>query len=299
MSHSKYYIRDIIEDYCVIDLETTGLSFQYDDVIEIGIIKIRNDKIIDKFQTLINPGYPIPDFITEITGITNEMLVNQPCFLEIKKDILNFIDNDIIIGHNTSFDLNFIRHKFNIELKNKYMDTVQFCRKLYPELDHHRLSDMVNLLKLTRNEHRSISDCIATKELYDCIKKKMDDQAIKIDDIFKKNKNYSKHIDITNITSQEDMIDEDNFFFQKHCAFTGTLDKMTRKQAMQLVVNVGAILDNGVTKSTNYLILGNNDYCKSIKGGKSNKHKKAEKLKLSGQDIDIIDENTFYELIGV
>jgi len=72
---------------------------------------------------------------------------------------------------------------------------------------------------------------------------------------------------------------------------------MNRKDAMQTVVNLGAILDNSVTKKTNYLILGNNDYNVCLKGEKSSKHKKAEKLKLEGQDIEIIDENSFYDIL--
>lgn len=74
---------------------------------------------------------------------------------------------------------------------------------------------------------------------------------------------------------------------------------MLRKDAMQLVVNLGGILDNSVNKQTNYLILGNNDYNAILKGEKSSKHKKAEKLQLEGQDISIIDEYTFYDLLNV
>ena len=70
---------------------------------------------------------------------------------------------------------------------------------------------------------------------------------------------------------------------------------MKRADAMQLVINIGGRVGNGVTKKTNYLILGNNDYCKSIKGGKSSKQKKAEQLKLQGQDIEIISEQVFYD----
>ena len=73
---------------------------------------------------------------------------------------------------------------------------------------------------------------------------------------------------------------------------------MPRKDAMQLVVDLRGIVANSVTKKTNYLILGNNDYCTQIKDGKSNKQKKAEKLKLSGQDIEVISENTFYEMLN-
>ena len=81
------------------------------------------------------------------------------------------------------------------------------------------------------------------------------------------------------------------------CVFTGTLEKMTRREAMQAVVDVGGSVGDNVTKDTNFLILGNNDYCKTIKDGKSTKQKKAEALMLKGNDIAIIPENVFYEML--
>lgn len=72
---------------------------------------------------------------------------------------------------------------------------------------------------------------------------------------------------------------------------------MTRKEAMQAVVNAGGICSDGVISSTNYLVLGNNDYCKSIKDGKSSKQKKAEKMQLAGSDIRTITEDIFYDML--
>ena len=293
------YVRKIIDNYCVLDLETTGLSPNYDSIIEIGIIKVKENKIVDKYNSLINPGFLINEYITSITGITNEMLKGKPKIIDLKKEVLNFIGNDVLVGHNISFDVSFLQKGFNEELKNEYIDTLQFCRKLFKELSHHRLTDMSNYLEISRNEHRSMSDCLCTKELYDCIKEKMKNNGLEINDIFAKKNYSSKNIDIHAIKPDNIEIDEDNFFYNKHCVFTGKLEKMTRKDAMQLVVNVGGILDNSVTKKTNYLILGNNDYCSSIKDGKSSKHKKAEKYKLEGQDIEIIDEDTFYNLFNL
>lgn len=293
------YVRKIIDNYCVLDLETTGLSPNYDSIIEIGIIKVKENKIVDKYNSLINPGFLINEYITSITGITNEMLKGKPKIIDLKKEVLNFIGNDVLVGHNISFDVSFLQKGFNEELKNEYIDTLQFCRKLFKELSHHRLTDMSNYLEISRNEHRSMSDCLCTKELYDCIKEKMKNDGLEINDIFAKRNYSSKNIDIHAIKPDNIEIDEDNFFYNKHCVFTGKLEKMIRKDAMQLVVNVGGILDNSVTKKTNYLILGNNDYCSSIKDGKSSKHKKAEKYKLEGQDIDIIDEDTFYNLFNL
>ena len=293
------YVRKIIDNYCVLDLETTGLSPNYDSIIEIGIIKVKENKIVDKYNSLINPGFLINEYITSITGITNEMLKGKPKIIDLKKEVLNFIGNDVLVGHNISFDVSFLQKGFNEELKNEYIDPLQFCRKLFKELSHHRLTDMSNYLEISRNEHRSMSDCLCTKELYDCIKEKMKNNGLEINDIFAKKNYSSKNIDIHAIKPDNIEIDEDNFFYNKHCVFTGKLEKMIRKDAMQLVVNVGGILDNSVTKKTNYLILGNNDYCSSIKDGKSSKHKKAEKYKLEGQDIEIIDEDTFYNLFNL
>ena len=293
------YVRKIIDNYCVLVLETTGLSPNYDSIIEIGIIKVKENKIVDKYNSLINPGFLINEYITSITGITNEMLKGKPKIIDLKKEVLNFIGNDVLVGHNISFDVSFLQKGFNEELKNEYIDTLQFCRKLFKELSHHRLTDMSNYLEISRNEHRSMSDCLCTKELYDCIKEKMKNNGLEINDIFAKKNYSSKNIDIHAIKPDNIEIDEDNFFYNKHCVFTGKLEKMIRKDAMQLVVNVGGILDNSVTKKTNYLILGNNDYCSSIKDGKSSKHKKAEKYKLEGQDIEIIDEDTFYNLFNL
>ena len=94
-----------------------------------------------------------------------------------------------------------------------------------------------------------------------------------------------------------DVFDEMHPLYQKRCVFTGQLDKFDRHTAMQYVANVGGICKNGVTKETNYLILGDNSYCASIKGGKSSKQKKAEDMILKGLDIKIIPETTFYQLL--
>ena len=108
----------------------------------------------------------------------------------------------------------------------------------------------------------------------------------------------TKPVNAKDITTDNTDFDETHPLFGKLCVFTGTLEKMTRKDAMQIVVDFGGQVGNSVTKKTNYLILGNNDYCSSIKDGKSSKQKKAESLKLAGNDIEIISENVFYDMIS-
>lgn len=297
MSNSNY-VRKIISDYCVIDTETTGLSSYYDEIIEVGILKIRDGKVVDQYSQLIKPNNAIDDFITYLTGITNKMLVNQPSIKEVEGEILDFLGDDIIVGHNTSFDIRFLNASFKETLKNEYMDTMIFSRKIYPQLPHHRLSDLAKFLNLANNQHRALADCITTYQLYETIKSTMDERGLKLSDLWQCHSNGHPGIDIKAIKPKSNEIDEDNFFYGKHVVFTGKLEKMLRKDAMQIIVDLGGILDKTVNKNTNYLILGNNDYNAVLHGEKSNKHKKAEKLKMEGNDINIIDEFTFYDIIN-
>ena len=161
MSANKNYCKKIIDDYCVLDTETTGLSAYYDEVIEIGILRVRNNELVDYYSQLIQPENEIDPFITSLTGITNEMVACMPSIKDVKDDVLSFIGTDIIIGHNTAFDLHFLDAGFDETINNCYMDTLQFARKVYPELNHHGLSYLTRYLGLSSNEHRSISDCIA------------------------------------------------------------------------------------------------------------------------------------------
>jgi DNA polymerase-3 subunit epsilon len=110
--------------------------------------------------------------------------------------------------------------------------------------------------------------------------------------------NSSKSQDLRNITPELSNFDTDHLLHDKFCTFTGKLERMARKDAAQLVVNLGGKCLNGVTKQTNFLILGNFEYNATIKDGKSSKLKKAEKLILEGQDLRILSENVFYDLIS-
>lgn len=229
------YTKRIVDDYCVLDTETTGLSAYYDEVIEIGILRVRNNVIVDQYSQLIKPEYEIDPFITALTGITNEMVAGMPSIMEVKNDVLSFLGEDIILGHNTSFDVRFLNEGFQQQIDNPYMDTMQFARKVYPELDHHRLSDLTEYLGLSNNEHRSIADCIATKELYDAIKATMTEKGLRIEDLWVGSKSHGgKGIDISSITPTTVEIDEDSFFYGRHVVFTGKLEKMVRKLILQI-----------------------------------------------------------------
>lgn len=312
LQHNREYkgksLIDFPKSYCVIDIETTGLSPDWDEIIEISALKYEDDNLIDEFSSLLKPDdfsdeepY-LDEFITSLTGITDEMLsVSMDTPIVLKK-FLDFVGNCILIGHNVNFDINFLYDKIeqycNYYLSNDFIDTMRLSRKILPDLKHHRLSDLTEHYNiLVENTHRAEDDALITQACYRHLFLDVADQYDNLND-FKKL--FSKrHYDAKacGFQTKTEGVDTSHPLYGKVCVFTGTLEKMIRKEAMQIVADLGGINADGVTKKTNYLILGNNDYCTSIKGGKSSKQKKAEKLKLDGQDIEIIPENVFYDMI--
>lgn len=312
---------DIVKDYCVIDIETTGLDSRFDEIIEISALKIRNNKVVDKYTNLVKPrkGFYanddeidfciedgekikyVDEFITNLTGITNQMLGDALDISEVLPSFNEFIGNDILIGHNINFDINFL-YDNNMDylqqpLTNNFIDTLRIARKVLPELRHHRLDDLVEYFnKEMRVEHRALNDCVLTNEIYNELATLVLTKYETIESFKKKSSAHT--VRAKEIVAQTTEFDEEHPIYGKVCVFTGTLEKMLRKDAMQIVTNLGGICGDNVTSQTNYLILGNNDYCRNIKDGKSNKQKKAEKLKMQGQDIEIISENVFYDIIS-
>jgi len=190
---SLNYSQQIIDDYCVLDVETTGRSASVDEIIEIAMLRVRNNEIVESYTQLIRPFGGIPSFITQLTGISNTMVEEMPYIWDIENEVLSFLGDDVILGHNTSFDLRFLNTAFEMSLENEYMDTYQFSRKVFPNLNSHRLTYLSRHFNLTNSEHRALSDCIATKELYDLIKKTMKESNIRIEDLWRyKRKNSEK-----------------------------------------------------------------------------------------------------------
>lgn len=291
------------DDFVVIDTETTGYEPRYDEMIEFAAIRVRNGVPTETMQTLIKPEEPIDDFIVSLTGITNEMLADSPSIAAVMPQIMSFIGNDIIVGHNVNFDINFL-YDANEALtgqgiKNDYIDTLRLSRRLLPELPHHRLEDVAKYLKIPQTTaHRSLADCETTLSVFVKLKEVALERYGTLDKFYDSvTPKAWQGKRIGHLTTNKTEFDESHPLYGKVCVFTGTLERMTRADAAQIVVDLGGSCGTGVTRDTNFLILGTNDYCKSIKDGKSSKQKKAEDYKLKGFDIEIIPESVFYEMI--
>ena len=289
---------DVVSDYTVLDIETTGLDTTFDNIIEVSAVRIRQGLAVDAFTALVKPEEPIDNFISELTGITNEMLETAPPISEVLPKFFHFIADDTVIGHNVNFDVNFLYDQaVDLELppfKNDFIDTMRLARRLFPELPNHKLGTLADFFRIEQNTvHRAAADCEVTNIVYQRICEHISANSIDLAALFAKKKYKA-----SDIHAQTEKFDEDSPFLGKVCVFTGALERMARHEAMQIVANMGGICGDNVTAKTNYLILGNNDYCASIKNGKSNKQRKAESLILKGKDLIIISEDVFYDMIS-
>ncbi len=301
----KYKGKSLIsfpDSYCIIDLETTGLDPFFDRIIEVSAIKICNGNIIDKFTSLANiDNDELSSFITQLTGITTEMLIDAPNLNDVLSEFIDFIGDNIIIGHNANFDINFIYDNcmtlLNKPFTNDFIDTLRLARRLLPELKNHKLVTLANNYNINySNAHRALSDCEITYNCYINLKNEALQKYGSIDAFINSCKYHN--LKVSEITTSKTEFDTSNPFYNKVCVFTGKLDKMTRANAAQMVVDLGGICNNSITQKTDYLILGNTDYAKNVKDGKTAKLKKAQNLILNGSELEIITENVFYEMLS-
>ena len=159
------------EEFVVFDIETMGLNAYSNEIIEIGAVKIKAGRIIDRYSQLFNPGKPIPYKITEITGITDQLVANEPSVDQVIGKFVDFIGDAVLVAHNAPFDMGFIKRDIkkylNIDLENSVIDTLQMARDLFPDLKKYGLGDLNKVLGLAlENHHRAVDDSQATANMF-------------------------------------------------------------------------------------------------------------------------------------
>ena len=387
---------DFVNNYVVVDIETTGFSPSANEIIEIGAIKVLNNEVCDSYHALIKIDNEIPQNIVNLTGITDDLLKEKGILInDAICSFIKFVGENIVVGHNINFDINFLYDncvKYTGKpFTNDFIDTMRIAKNFVKDTYNHKLITLAKKFEINYdNHHRALSDVMITNEVYKKLKylkenyveiRMKEFQPYLISNLDYTNKKVSiksklKYLDNTLVEAilktmntktypflskyanillvndstyeklqnpldnddpymifyndwmfkaqkrmnEKDLvivsetefcnkvgipiksniqkeIDINNPLYQKHCVFTGTLERMTRNQAETIVSSIGGIIDSGVTRKTSYLILGNNDYNFAVKNGKSSKHKKAEELQNQGYDIEIIPEDLFYEMI--
>ncbi|HHW32084.1 MAG TPA: PolC-type DNA polymerase III [Clostridiaceae bacterium] len=198
VSNPRDYLLD--DAFVVFDIETTGLNAVNDKIIEIAAVMIKEGEIIDTFQSLINPDINISEFITRLTGISNDMVKDSPGIAEVLKNFLDFVGDLPVVAHNAPFDTGFIINKakeIGRPFTNPIIDTLQLCRCLFPELERHKLDIVAKHLGISLdNHHRALDDATATAHIFiKCLNILKDRGLTTIKDIqraFSSNTNYTK-----------------------------------------------------------------------------------------------------------
>ncbi len=166
--------------YAIVDIETTGGTTQHERIIEIAIFLFDGKTIVDTFQSLIHPEKALPPFITQLTGITNEMLRDAPRFFEVARKIYEMTEKAVFVAHNVNFDYWFVRHEFKRlggNFNRKTLCTVRLSRKLLKGHSSYSLGKLCNDLNISiKNRHRAEGDAQATVELFRLLLEKGQDE---------------------------------------------------------------------------------------------------------------------------
>lgn len=161
------------DTYVIVDIETTGFNPKIDEIIEIGAVKVCDNKITSIFQSLVHPRNPINTYITKLTGITNDMVVEANPIEDVLESFISFIGHAVLVGHNVNFDVNFLYDHYEAHLhhylNNDFIDLKELFRIKKHSGDTFKPTCEKCAIQNT-NAHRALSDCLATNNLYQSLK---------------------------------------------------------------------------------------------------------------------------------
>ncbi len=162
--------QDLDATYCVLDLETTGLSFRTEKITEVGIMKVKNGEVIDEFSCFVNPEKPIPQKVVEVTNITDDMVKDAETIDKVFPKILEFVGDSILVAHNADFDIGFLKYnasQLGYELNNTYLDTLRLAKSLFPDFKKYKLGFIADKLGIVVEvAHRALDDVDTTVKVF-------------------------------------------------------------------------------------------------------------------------------------
>lgn len=165
-----------MRDYIVLDIETTGISPDFAMITEIGAAKVINGELTQSYKQLINPGVKIPPKITEITGIDDPMVKDQPKIDEVLSGFIDFCEDYPILGHNIMFDYSFLKtnaKRLGLTFEKSGLDTLTLTRHFFERQPSYSLTNLIKVCGIDReNAHRAFDDAFATHELYELVYEK-------------------------------------------------------------------------------------------------------------------------------
>lgn len=163
----------MLEAYVAIDLEMTGLQAKTDRMLEIGAVKVIDHNVTDTFQTFVNPHRTLSQVVTELTGITQEMVADAPEDVDALRRLIAFVGELPLVGHNIMFDYSFLKQcaaNHRIPYEKAAVDTLKISRKCFPDLESKKLEAMCRHYQIGQmQEHRALADALMTAQLLECL----------------------------------------------------------------------------------------------------------------------------------
>ena len=180
--------QDLDTEYCVLDIETTGLSFRTEKITEFGIMKYKNGEVIDSFECFVNPEKPIPEEVVNITHITDEMVSGAETIDKVMPKVLEFIGDSVLVAHNADFDIGFIKYnckQLGLELNNTYIDTLRLAKELFPDYKKYKLGLIADNLGIkVEVAHRALDDVDTLVKVFKVMLKMLEEKGVtKLEDI--------------------------------------------------------------------------------------------------------------------
>ncbi len=292
-------------NFTALDFETA--NWYRRSACSIGMVKVENGIIVDEYYSLIKPTpYWFHSINKTIHGISEDDCQNAPTFGELWPDIESWINNQVIVGHNVSFERSVLNHLFDeyqIDANiSEYLCSLYLSRVAFPNLGTYKLP-YVYFNALNKNfekHHHALEDARASAEIVIEVVKKWNPPTFKgmigalyLDSVSLRT-DPKRKVALSTLVPDEGF-EKNSTFKGKVFVFTGELNCFTQEEAAQFVINNGGKVSDSVTKSTTTIVIGNyhprfgNDH-------KSNKVKKAEEFKDKGQDISYLSENEFLQL---
>lgn len=316
-----------MDSFIAIDYETANSDYRSACALGVSIVEL--GKVVETFESFIKPPKEFSEFDpfnVMIHGINSNQIKDAPTFDYVWEKIEEFNSEHRVpfVCHNSGFDIRvteaLLKH-FTLSFQEiQFYDTYTIARKLWPQLINHKLNTLSKNFKIELNHHNASSDAqacalIALKQIEESGKSSLkevveiygyklgvlDSSGVKTMSDFKNygSTNYKAYD--PKAASSKDVVPNKEVnlgsdLFGRSIVFTGELTSMSRKEAIQRAVNNGATVGSGVSKKTNYLVVGISDFIDFSSGKKTNKLKDAEALSVSGQNISIIDEEDFLKM---
>lgn len=162
--------QDIDTTYCILDLETTGFSATTEKITEVGIMKFKDGEVIDEFSCFVNPEKHIPQRVTEVTNITDDMVKDAETIKDVFPKILEFIKDSVLVAHNAPFDIGFLKQNAKVlgyDFDYTYLDTLSLAKDLFPDYKKYKLGKIAENLGIkVEVAHRALDDVDTTVKVF-------------------------------------------------------------------------------------------------------------------------------------